>query len=122
MNRRQFLRIGLYGLLAAGATTYVGLTQCQDQWGAMMVRRQFPELTIADADLARFLEDYQVHYGELLPEGLDHLYRTFLLSTNFFQQDLDGRGEVEYMNLYHPYASPCYNPLAQLQLQDPSEE
>ena len=113
MDRRQFLRLSLYGLLATSALGYLGITQCQPQWCALAIRRKFPGLLIDESDLDEFMTAYQTHYGDIRPGDIEHVYRVFLLSTNFFQQDLDGEGEVEFVRLYHPYVSPCYNPLTE---------
>ena len=41
------------------------------------------------------------------------LENTFLLSTNFFQSGQPAAGPIRFVAFYHPYVSPCYNPLVQ---------
>ena len=40
-----------------------------------------------------------------------HGRRTFLLSTDFFQNGMREDRPLQYVTFYFPYKSPCYNPL-----------
>ena len=45
--------------------------------------------------------------------------RTFLMSTDFFQAGQPPNGPVRFVQLYHPYVSPCYNPMVLAEADSP---
>ena len=126
------------GLLGAGAAAVSGsaawiwrdrIKHLDDRAVVSFIKSElgYLQLSIDDVQLLEFVEQYRKHYGpiqrkqwhqvrgrgvEAYKRQMDHLTTTFLLSTNFFLNGADESMPVHYMMLYHPYASPCWNPLA----------
>ncbi len=77
------------------------------------IRQQLDFLKFKDEVLTQFLTDYEQKVRRIrVDEELDPRFtHRFLLSTDFFQMGEDQSRELNYVMLYHPYASPCYNPL-----------
>jgi hypothetical protein len=65
-------------------------------------------------ETAEFVDLYLRHYDADPRSGSRRfLEQTFLLSTDFFQSGQPPAGPVRFVQLYHRYLSPCYNPLVQ---------
>jgi hypothetical protein len=63
---------------------------------------------------AQFVDLYLRHYDPDPWSGtMRFVERTFLLSTDYFQSGQPPAGPVRFVQLYHRYLSPCYNPLVQ---------
>jgi hypothetical protein len=86
------------------------------------------QLEISSDEMRRFATEYATHYGRTARGGLyryikrlpaahydeqwDDLATTFLLSTDFFLHAGNESLPVHYVTLFHPYASPCWNPIS----------
>lgn len=70
-------------------------------------------LDLRHEHLLRFLEDHESALGPALtdPDSLADLCGRFLLSTDFFMNGADESRPIQYLTLYDPYHSPCFNPL-----------
>ena len=82
---------------------------------AESIRRQFSDLTIDEAGLHRFLEDYEKHVGPVKlsnPTANRVLFSKFLLSTDYYRNGADPKKPVHYVAFFDPYVSPCWNPFA----------
>jgi hypothetical protein len=136
MTRRSVILLGLgvgAGACAAGVgvawTQRERLKDLSDAEGAAYLRENFDylRLEVTDEQLRGFVADYRRHHAPLQRalwhrvrgwgEGsytrqMDQLATTFLLSTDFFLNDADESQPVHYVMFYHPYVSPCWNPLA----------
>ena len=59
--------------------------------------------------------DYLKHYEPPTRIKLVHVATTFLMSTDFFPNGARESRPLRYVMLYHPYRTPCYNPLARVE-------
>lgn len=127
MNRRRFL-VGAGILVLAGGAAAAG-AWLPERYRRSLRRRylqtfgpstktlanaleqSFDHLRFAPGAAERFLQAYRAveKYPLSLPLP-DDLRRQFLLSTNFVQQRGDVSREMDFVALYSPYHSPCYNP------------
>jgi hypothetical protein len=89
----------------------------------------YVELEISDSEFESFYSSYREHYGPVSRrplwqrilnghddsqhrKAMDSLATRFLMSTDFFLHNADETRPVHYLALYHPYATPCWNPLS----------
>jgi hypothetical protein len=81
---------------------------------AQRLRSEFDYLNLPDAVIAAYLRDYEAIVGPVSRfSGFpDEFFTRFLLSTDFFQHNADIGRPLEYVTLYGPHQSPCYNPCA----------
>ena len=118
LTRRQLLRLGLCAVAGAG----LGSWGHRRRWGWDGVYRQrrlnehlhrtFGYLRPDPAGVDRFVALYLEHHNGSPTRGsLPHVEQTFLLSTDFFQSGQPATGPIRFVTLYHPYVSPCYDPL-----------
>jgi hypothetical protein len=78
------------------------------------LQRTFAYLHPDVAGVERYVDLYLAHYHDSPSDGdLPQFETTFLLSTNFFQSGQPTSGPIQFVALFHPYVSPCYNPLVQ---------
>lgn len=78
------------------------------------LERTFAYLQPDRASVEKYVDLYLVHYDAAPTfRELPRLESAFLLSTNFFQSGQPATGPVRFAAFYHPYVSPCYNPLVQ---------
>ena len=137
ITRRRFLRVaaGVGATIAAGAAgiasfDWFGLRTATTwnlrgvrnyaraySWAflppADRIKRHFDYLTLADADVTRFVRDYEKKYGRVTPRAVEAnrlLYSKFLMSTDFFMNGADVSRPVKYVALHDPYVSPCWSP------------
>lgn len=120
MKRRKFLIAGA-GVAAVGATGaaianhlgYLGGLSRGARGMVATIRQRLDFLKFKDAVLVAFLEEYETKVRKIKPnEPLTARFvHRFLMSTDFFQTGEDEARELNYVMLFHPYASPCYNPL-----------
>lgn len=110
LTRRRFLE-GALVVTCAGAG-YVMWNRRQRVH--QRIHAHFSYLQLEEGAVNRFLSDYQKANGWDSLRNADHsrLARQFLLSTDFFHQDVDEGRLVRYDRLADPYVNPCYNPLA----------
>lgn len=109
---------------AGGASGALGAGDEQatraEQQIASALREEFAYLEIDPELFERFAADYLRDRRRTWRPGRPLSQRDrmrFLLSTDFFQHGADERRPLRYVAYYQPYATPCYNPLAQ-----PAEE
>jgi hypothetical protein len=135
-TRRGWLKLAAGAIAVAAGTGAVAWThrhrlkwlQAADAEAMLRAQFHYLKLEITSADMQRFYADYTRHYGRVPRDGIyrywerrpdsyytdavDTLATTFLLSTTFFLYGGDENRPVTYVMLYHPYASPCWNPLS----------
>ncbi len=77
----------------------------------------FPYLKISEEVAESYVTDYglRVHAVGRLTELDDDFFSRFLMSTDFFQNGGDESRDLQYVAIYGPSITPCYNPLAQLE-------
>lgn len=122
-TRRRFLVAGLaavagLALAAVGVRHVVRLRRVPRPFDrdelAEHLRRTYAYLRPEPAEVDRFVELYLAHYNAApMFDDVAPLENTFLLSTNFFQSGQPAAGPIRFVAFYHPYVSPCYNPLVQ---------
>lgn len=135
LTRRAFLGLGVGAagvavVGAGGAYMYRDELLYMDAGElAALLRERFDYLRfdLTDEHWREFGDLYIEHYGVIAHRTMylvrdqntdrydarvEHLESTFLLSTDFFLNNADESKPVRYVRLYHPYVSPCWNPLA----------
>jgi hypothetical protein len=78
------------------------------------LRARFRYLRCEEAVFERFLDDFEAHFPALVRHAGSSrvdVFGRFLLSTDFFAHG-DPARPLRYVTFYHPYVTPCYNPLA----------
>ena len=134
-SRRNLMKAGvtsgvLVGLAGTGA--WFGrdwIKRLQPQEMAEYLRANFDYLTF-NFNEDKFLEyakEYREHYEEISRElwsdlrgrgseqhreEIDQFATRFLMSTDFFMYGADESRPINYVMFYHPYRSPCWNPLS----------
>ncbi len=109
MTRRDFVRVALAGL-AGAALLALGFAPQARVVVRHRIRGRLGDWTIADADLDRFLDAFEAQYGDPAPARDDFL-QILVLSTDAFAPGRATKA-LTFVQLYHPYKAPCYNPLA----------
>jgi hypothetical protein len=80
---------------------------------AEAITEHFDYLTIDASAAERFAEDYQALMKKRNhTDPLDEIYTLFLLSTDFFLNGADESSVVNYVLLFDPHESKCFNPFA----------
>lgn len=77
------------------------------------IRKYFDYLTLDEAGVARFVEEYEKYAGEVTIVSVHAhrgMFERFLLSTDFFLNGADESRTVRYLALHDPYVSPCWAP------------
>lgn len=73
----------------------------------------FHYLDIDETGVEQFADEYEAVFGaKSWSRPLDHLFETFLMSSDFFTTGANERRKVHYLALYAPDVSVCHNPLA----------
>ncbi len=122
IRRRNFM-IGISSaalggfVVAAGNWAYFG--RYTEKGFAQYVRLRCYSLNfeVSDGEFGRFFQLYNKYYGlpkaRWSPGALGQMTSVFLLSTDFFLNGADETKPVRFRQLFHPYVSPCWNPLVQ---------
>ena len=119
VTRRRVLK-----LVIAGATAAIGLGSIgyivqrprvyrrQDVIDHM--QQAFAYLHPDPHGIGQFVDLYMIHYNSQPPSNsMPFAEQIFLLSTDFFPSGQPSAGPIRFVQLYHPYAFPCYNPMVQ---------
>ncbi len=125
MNRRSFLAgaAALATAVVVGALTWLRGRRDPDPSPATgtgdlasRLREEFHYLSFDDGAVDAFVRDFESFYGERAERVArsSGTLKRFLLSTDFFQNGADESRRVAYVAFYHPYRTPCYQPLANL--------
>lgn len=138
VTRRRFVRVA--GATAIGSAVAVGLASWADWLGlrtrgrwslrgwtetargytwawlppAERLVRHFDYLTLDRTGVERYVREYQRVFGKVHPRSIarnQEFYTKYLMSTDFFQHGGDESRPVRFVALYHPYTTPCWNPL-----------
>jgi hypothetical protein len=119
----RLTRRRLLGWAVAGAAAAIGLgsvgyyVQRPRTYGRQDVidhmLHAFAYLNPDPRGVGQFVDLYLVHYNSQPPSNsMQFAEQIFLLSTDFFQSGQPPAGPLRFVLLYHPYAFPCYNPMA----------
>jgi hypothetical protein len=134
LDRRSLLKLGVVGGVAVGASgtaAWVGrdhIKRLQPSELASYLKSNFDYLTFnfGDEQFLEFAKDYREHYLEISRESwhtfrggdeaehramMDAFAMRFLMSTDFFMHGADESRPINYVMFFHPYKSPCWNPL-----------
>jgi hypothetical protein len=109
MTRRELIKVGLAGAVAAGLLA-IGFAPRPRFIVRSQIRDRLAPWTISDAHLHAFLDAFESDYGTPAPDRDDFL-QILVLSTDAFAPDRAGQ-TLAFTKLYHPYKAPCHNPLA----------
>lgn len=128
IKRRRFLVIAGGGtLIAALASAKFFATSFEDST-EKLIKRELHFLKLDDDGVAAFVSQYartkDRNYKLILKSygllGIDstrsgkvhQLVSTYLLSTDFFANDMDESRVIKFVALYDPYLRPCVHPFA----------
>lgn len=135
ISRRKAIVLGIVGTggvaLAAGtgwvARDVIKAMPKADALAYLKSQFDYLQLDLTEQQFVNFIDDYYEHYRSV-PRKLyrrirsgdsddwqqygDHLCWVFLCSTTFFLNGADESKPVRYVRFYHPYVSPCWNPLS----------
>lgn len=116
MTRRALLRAlaGLAAFCWAGAARD-GATAASDPVAGIAadLRGHFEYLRFESGVIERYARLYVENYGApdlTQPVTRAQIHSQFLLSTDFFQNGADEGRTAQFVALYDPYVTPCYNP------------
>ena len=107
----------LGGLLFRVARRLDGLVRTPEA----RLRAHFEYLNLDPASITQFFRDYErfnPNFSRRSPLPPD-VYALYLLSTNFFQAGRDQSAEVSYVLFYDMDLTPCSNPLATFDAENP---
>lgn len=118
MGRRAFLLLLAGAIAAFAAAALAPWDRLRREWIARKLVAAYPMLRFDPVGVARFVEVYEEKLHvirrnplKLLLEPLpENVVRTFLPSTDYFLNDEDDSRPLQFVAVYDPYASPCYNP------------
>jgi hypothetical protein len=121
--RRRSLLIGIVSTALGGAvaaTSHWTLFGRFSETGFaqyLRLRCHYLNLEVTPAEFEKFVHLYKKHYGlhapRWSPGALEPMVQVFLMSTDFFSNGADESKPVRYRRFFHPYLSPCWNPLIQ---------
>lgn len=135
IGRRNLLKLGVAGgalVGATGAATWISrdkIKRLQPQELADYLKSNFDYLTFdfGDEKLVEFATAYREAYLDIPRESwhvfrggdaaqhqrwIDDFAMRFLMSTDFFLHGADESRPIKYVMFYHPYRSPCWNPVS----------
>jgi hypothetical protein len=135
MRRRNFLKLAGAGTAAAVALPAVWYKATSlHEAAAGIITHELGFLKLEPKGVARFVDDYlkdpwsrftaaQVKPYYFLRTGDDKsnvadMTSKYLLSSDFFMNNMDEQKTVQYLGLYNPYRSPCANPFSSLHYPD----
>lgn len=81
---------------------------------ARRLSAKFAGLALTPGATAAFAAAYVEQHGEQAAGAFDAAADRFLRSTDLFANGVDSDEPVDFITLYDPYASPCFNPVARL--------
>jgi hypothetical protein len=127
MKRRKFLMIAGAGSAAAILSfRFIG-TSFEDV-AAALIRKELPFLELDPAGVTRFVNDFSKSKDttyRLIIKGysllgirsshsgkISQMVSNYLLSTDFFVNQMDEKRVVRYVGLYDPYTRPCGHPFS----------
>lgn len=134
-NRRNLLRLGVVGGVALGSTgaaawfgqEWIKRLHPTELAGYLESNFDYLTFSFGREKFHEFAEAYSQYYEEIRRESwhvfrggdaeeqrktMDEFAMRFLMSTDFFLNGADESRPINYVMFYHPYRSPCWNPLA----------
>lgn len=133
IKRRKFLLFSGLGVLTAAVTSFKFITTSFESAAAAMIKRELGFLKLDEEGVERFVREYaktkDTKYRLAMRGysfvGIKHTYSgkvnqllsNYLLSTDFFMNNMDETKVVKYVGLYDPYQRPCAHPFSHLHYQ-----
>lgn len=131
MKRRKFITIAGLGSALAAVFSLKFFTTSFEDAAAAIIRNELGFLTLDEGGVARFVREYAVNRDtnyKLAVKGysllkvsanksgkIHQLVSSYLLSTDFFQHNMDESRVLKYVGLYNPYKRACAHPFSHLQ-------
>ena len=119
--RRRSLLIGIASTVLGGAVAATGHWTLFGRFTEtgfgqyLRLRCHYLTFEVTADELERFVRLYRKHYGfhahRWSPGALEPMVQVFLMSTDFFSNGADESKPVRFRRFFHPYLSPCWNPL-----------
>ncbi len=138
MERRNFLKIAAAGtaLLATGLLTINAFqsgikSMIMEETRGLQLKEEEIDKFLADAEKEMYWQGYDfskkgfitahtwlgsafLPYKFKYSQYRNQIVGTFLLSTNYFTNKMDGNQAVQYLAFYNPYKRPCANPFSNI--------
>ncbi len=138
MKRRKFLAVaGIGGIIGAIVSGRFLLTTFEDAV-VQTIKNELSFLDIEEEHLYAFAKDYgsgKSRPYKLIIKGysvlgvsanrsgkIHHKVSSFLLSSDFFQNNMDEKRSLRYMALYDPYRRPCAHPFSSMQNENKADQ
>lgn len=131
MKRRKFITIAGIGSALAAVFSLKFFTTSFEDAASAIIRDELVFLKLDEGGVARFVRDYGVNRDtnyKLAVKGysllkisanksgkIHQLVSSYLLSTDFFQHNMDESRILRYVGLYNPYKRACAHPFSHLQ-------
>lgn len=135
LKRRTLLKLGVVGgglLGVSGGLAWVGRDRIRtlspnELAGYLQGNFSYLNFNFGEGQFLEYAKQYRKHYNEIKRKSwylfrggdadtyqrvIDHFATTFLMSTDFFLQGADEAKQINYVMMYHPYHSPCWNPIS----------
>ena len=131
MKRRKFLTIAGLGSALVAVFSLKFFTTSFEDAAAAVIRNELSFLKLDVAGVSQFVRDYSARRDmnyKLAVKGysllkisasnsgkIHQLVSNYLLSTDFFQHNMDESRTLQYVGLYDPYKRACAHPFSHLQ-------
>lgn len=135
ITRRKLLKSGVVGAGVLGVTgtaawfgrDRIRLLQSGELTHYLKANFEYLTFNFDDEQITEHVANYLESYQEVPRETwhvlrggdadqhaqtMDHFAMTFLMSTDFFLHGADESRPVNYVMFFHPYRSPCWNPVS----------
>ena len=128
IKRRKFLFIAAAGTVVTALASTKFLTTSFEDSAEHLIKKELRFLKLDDQGIRAFLNEYGAardrYYKLILKSysilGIDssqsgkvhQLVSTYLLSTDFFVNNMDESRIIKFVGLYDPYLRPCAHPFA----------
>lgn len=131
MNRRKFLSWAGVGAAIIALPSFKFLSTSFEEAAMSLIENELNFLSLDKDGLRKFVQDYAKNKNKSFKLSVrsysllginpkqsgkvNQIISTYLLSTDFFMNQMDEKRTIRYVALYNPYTRPCANPFSHLQ-------
>jgi hypothetical protein len=128
MKRRKFLALAGIGGAIAAIASFRFITSPFENVAKGIIKSELDYLKLDEEGLDKFVSDYtklKDRNYKLTMKGyslfginsaksgkVHQLVSAYLLSSDFFQNNMDEKRTIRYVGLYDPYSRPCSHPFS----------